>query len=109
MYYALRIALESDGWNESYLINMTVSVFLYYCEITHTPISNGIQWLYEVTQPVEDYSPVEVNNTSGNSTTIYRYLWTINVDQNYPPYHTVDLLLVDAATGEIVPHPPLLG
>jgi hypothetical protein len=116
MYYALRIALESDGWNESSLINDTVRVSLDYWEFIYSPISSGIQWLHAVTQPVKDYSPVEINSTYGNSwsTTVYRYIWTIYVNENpfvnlvsVWQWHPLALYLVDAATGEIIPHGPI--
>jgi cell division protein FtsB len=116
MYTALRTALESDGWNESSLINDTVRVSLDYWEFIYSPISSGIQWLHAVTQPVKDYSPVEINSTYGNSwsTTVYRYIWTIYVNENpfvnlvsVWQWHPLALYLVDAATGEIIPHGPI--
>jgi hypothetical protein len=113
VYHALRIALESDGWNESLLINDTVHVSLDYYEfINHSPMGWGFQWLHAVTQPVEDYSPVEDNETYANLTytTVYRYVWAINVIPIYRLFpHGSWLYFVDAATGEIVPHAPILG
>jgi hypothetical protein len=96
MYRALTIALESDNWNASSLSNMTVGASLEYWEFS----SNGACWLHDVTQPTEDYSPVQVNGTT------YRYIWDIVVEpsgniKGIPP---PGLYWVDAATGEIVPH-----
>jgi hypothetical protein len=102
MYHALLIALESGGWTESSLINMTVRVFLEYTEFWSNSSSSGSEFLHEVTQPARDYSPVQVNGTT------YRYIWDIVVENNVglqmpPP----GLYYVDAATGEIVPTGPL--
>jgi hypothetical protein len=103
MYYALRIALESDGWNESSLSNMRVFVSLEYMEFWSNSSSSGSLALHDMTQPAKDYTPVQVNSTT------YRYIWDIVVESNVgleipPP----GLYWVDAATGEIVPHGPLL-
>jgi hypothetical protein len=111
MYRALKIALENGGWNTTSLENMTVSVSLDYYEFTteNTTLgpSSGSEYLYSVTQPVNNYSAVTVSNTT-NSTT-YRYIWNIVVKQNsgiwsIPP---PGLYWVDAATAEIIPTGPL--
>jgi len=102
MYHALIIALESDEWNATSLSDKTVYVSLEYMEFTNSSGLIGSQILHDVTQPVEDYSPVEVNNTT------YRYIWDIVVQYKVgfiiPPW----LYYVDAATGEMVPTGPLL-
>jgi cell division protein FtsB len=106
IYRALRIALESDGWTASSLSNMTVSASLEYREFWSNDSSggSGSVFLHDVTQPARDYSPVQVNGTT------YRYVWDIVVEESVgvrsipPP----GLYWVDAATGEIVPHGPLL-
>lgn len=69
MYRALRIALESGGWNASSLINMTVSTSLEYRELWGNFSSGGSVFLRDVTQPAKDNSPVQVNDTT------YRYIW----------------------------------
>jgi hypothetical protein len=104
MYHALKIALESGGWNATSLENMTVTVSLNYMEFTNSSTSSGFQTLYEVTQPAQSYSDVQVN-----STTTYRYIWGIEVNENrhitIPPY---GLYYVDAQTGDIIPTGPLI-
>jgi len=103
MYHALKIALESDDWNATSLENMTVAVSLDHMEFTNSSISSSIQTLYEVTQPAQNYSDVQAN-----STTTYRYIWSIEVNENQhytiPPY---GLYYIDAQTGEIIPTGPL--
>ena len=115
MYRALKIALESDGWNTTSLENMTVRVSLDYFKFTNDSTitknlydnttlgpSSGSEFLYSVTQPVKDYSAVTVNNATYSTT--YRYIWDIVVKQNtgvtLPP---PGLYWVDAATAEIIP------
>jgi hypothetical protein len=100
MYRALRIALESDGWTASSLSDMTVSASLEYWEFWSNSSSSGSVLLHYVTQPPNDYSPVQVNGTT------YRYIWDIVVEpsvgaRSIPP---PGLYWVDAATAEIVPH-----
>jgi hypothetical protein len=99
MYRALTIALESDGWNTASLSNKEVSVSLEYWKFSSNPSSNGSEWLHSVTQPAEDYSPVQINGTA------YRYIWDISVEPKVgkciPP---LGLYWVDAATGEILSH-----
>jgi hypothetical protein len=96
MYDALRIALESGGWNASSLSNMGVRVSL--CYMAYRSADNCST--YDVTQPAKDYSPVQVNGTT------YRYVWSITVEslaawgREFPP---PGYYYVDAATGEIVP------
>jgi uncharacterized membrane protein len=108
MYKALKIGLESDDWNVTSLENMTARVSLDYCEFQNNPSNSsgyGFQLSHEVTQPVEDYSPVQVNGTT------YRYAWVITVDktQNLGLVHTPPYALyyVDAQTAELIPHGPL--
>jgi len=100
MYRALTIALGSDGWNASSLSNMAVQVSLGYWGFWSNSSVSGYEWLHSVTQPAKDYSVVQVNGTT------YRYIWEILVEpsgniRDIPP---PGLYLVDAATGEIVPH-----
>jgi hypothetical protein len=119
MYRALKIALESDGWNLTSLENMTVSASLEYREfwndsiIIKNPYDNttsgpgqGVEFLHSVTQPAKDYSAVAVNNATYSTTD--RYIWDIVVKQNagvtIPP---PGLYWIDAATAEIIPTGPL--
>jgi len=101
MYRAITIALESDGWNASSLINMTVNAYLEYREIWSNSTGSGWTLLHEVTQPTENYSPVQVNGTT------YRYIWDIVVEPNGTMLLPPPTYWVDAATGEIVPTPPM--
>jgi hypothetical protein len=100
MYRALQIGLESDQWNAASLINLTVTVALDYMEFSNSSTFSGEQFMHEVKQPVQSYADVQVN-----STTTYRYIWSISVtpDQGItiPPY---GLYYVDAQTGQIIPH-----
>ena len=111
MYRALKIALENGGWNTTSLENMIVKVSLYYYEFwsknTTLGPSSGSGFVYLVTQPVNDYSAVTVNNAT--SSTTYRYIWGVIVEPNsggfvMPPPGDY---LVDAATAEIIPTGPL--
>ncbi|MGA2523796.1 MAG: hypothetical protein ABSF65_06545 [Candidatus Bathyarchaeia archaeon] len=120
MYRALKIALDSDGWNSTSLENMTVSVSLDYCQfwndslIIKSPYDNttvgpgqGFEFLHSVTQPAKNYSAVTVNNAT--YTVTYRYIWSIAVKQasgvmSIPP---PGLCWIDAATAEIIPTGPL--
>ena len=100
MYHAFKIALESDGWNATSLQNMTIRVSLDYMEFTNSSTSTGYQTISTVTQPPQSYADFQVN-----STTTYRYIWDIVVNQNQgisipPP----GLYYVDAQTGDIIPH-----
>jgi hypothetical protein len=114
MYNALRIALESGNWTRTSLREMTVRVLLNYYEFwnnvttTSSPASNatngsglGFQVLHEVTQPVNDYSPVTANETT------YRYIWSFAViETERSSLATIaprSLYWVDAATAELVP------
>ena len=113
MYHALRIALESDSWTNTSLRDVTVRVSLDYCvfwhnnTITKSPYDNttigpgsGFEVLHEVTQPVDDYSPVQVNETT------YRYIWAfVVIETDHPNLVTIPplgLYWVDAATGELI-------
>ncbi|MGA2386682.1 MAG: hypothetical protein ABSG33_09130 [Candidatus Bathyarchaeia archaeon] len=103
MYHALKIALESDGWNATSLQNMTVTVSLEYMQFTNSSDSTGFQIINKVTQPPQSYADVQAN-----STTTYRYIWDITVNRSQgffipPP----GLYYVDAQTGDIIPHGPL--
>jgi hypothetical protein len=98
MYRALRIALKSGGWNASSLSDRIVEARIEYVEFYSTPSQGGVETLHEVTQPVEDYSPVQVNNTT------YRYVWDVCV-VGAPGVKTITVCyLVDAATGEMILH-----
>lgn len=93
MYDALRIALESGGWNASSLAKMVVRVGLEYMWFN----ASGSWPIHDMTQPAKDYSPVQVNGTT------YRYVWFVNVDQiPFAAYPPPGYYYVDAATGEIV-------
>jgi len=96
---AILISLEHGGWNSSNLAGMRVFARLYYMHFWATDRGSGGEVLHQVKEPVSDYSPVVV----GDST--YRYVWYVDVDRvgsahSIPP---PGLYIVDAATGEIVP------
>lgn len=98
MYRALRIALKSGGWNASSLSDRTVSALIEYMKFWSNSSSTGWETLHEVTEPVKDYSPVQVNDTT------YRYVWAVCV-VGAPGVKTITVCyLVDAATGEMVLH-----
>ena len=103
MYQALKIALESDSWNATSLENMTVTVSLDYMEFLNSSTGSCSELIHEVTNPAPYYSDMQVN-----STTTYRYIWSVEVNRaqgfTYPPF---GYYLVDAQTGELVPHEPL--
>jgi hypothetical protein len=101
MYDALRIALESDGWNASSLSDKMIRVSLQYIAFMNT---SGLSVISDLTQSAKDYSSVQVNGTT------YRYVWTIYVVQSLyvptglGPGHLFGIYYVDSASGEIVPH-----
>jgi hypothetical protein len=123
-YKALDIALESDGWNQRSLENMTVYASLNY-DVFYTSVTSlyqianlenltlsghpnpdlnitGSEFLHEVTAPANDYKPQIYNGVS------LRYIWTITVEKDsgmtMPPsgYYQID-----AANGELIPTGPL--
>ena len=100
MYKALGIALKSDGWNATSLVNMTITVSLDYREFTNTSDSFGFQLVRHVTQPEASYADEHVNDT-----TTFRYVWDITVNPSqgvsFPPW---GFYYVDAQTGDIIPH-----
>ena len=107
VYRALQMGLRADGWNKTSLYGFRVGAYLK----TWRQITDPN--LYKITIPVEvnvepltvppsDYSPVYGEGV------IYRYVWQIVVTdpavfQTPPP----GFALIDAATGQIVPNPPL--
>jgi hypothetical protein len=100
MYRALTIALESDGWNASSLSGL--QVYVYFSKYSSNDSSGT--YLQPVTEPPKDYYVVQINGTT------YRYVWDIEVQPGgnglvVPP---LGLHWVDAASGEIVPHGPLM-
>jgi hypothetical protein len=114
---AIYIALEYGGWNETMLKGMEITATLYYMKFDPGYIEyrgaerichGGVEALYQVTEPVSDYSPVRVEMWYGNVT--YRYMWEVVVEQ-VGPFKSIPppgLYCVDAATGEVVTYPFLL-
>lgn len=110
MYRALQLALQNGGWNKTSLNGMRVSAELRrWAEITDpnvynhtTPIHIDISVGRALTVPPDDYSPLFREGV------VYRYVWQVTVAHSagiqIPP---PGFALVDAATGEIVPNPPL--
>ncbi len=98
---AVIIALEHGKWNATTLIGYDVSVRLIYSKFQYWRGGMGYELLHYVTEPVSDYSAVQVDDT------IYRYLWYVIVNHigrgSIPPPGDY---LIDAATGEIIPVGP---
>lgn len=111
MYQALLIGLEADGWNKTSLQGVTVYINLmpwysvtnssgpYVSNSTGNFIGSASIDLKPMTNPPANYSDMYSNGL------IYRYVWQIDIDKSghitIPPW---DLILVDASTGQIVPH-----
>ncbi len=96
MNRAVQIAFESGGWNETSLKNRTILVFLAYCAFVNSSSVSGFELIRVVTEPTQDYSPVQIGDTT------YRYLWTIIISQpgpiqSIPPpgYYYVDAATVN--------------
>ena len=101
--HAISIGLESDGWNATSLENMTVSIKLEFIEFTNTSDTSGFQVIREVTEPSQSYFAVQVNSTVTD-----RYIWAIGVVATQQiGMHPYAYYLVDAQTGELIPHSPL--
>lgn len=101
MYRALTIALESDQWNASSLVNMTITISLNYMEFTNSSSQTGEQTISELTAPAQSYADLQVN-----STVTYRYVWEIQV--NRPSNFVLGyygFYYVDAQTGILLPTP----
>jgi hypothetical protein len=108
---AVAKALSSDGWNSSSLNGMQVNASLAYVRfwVNNNGRGHGWEFLGEVSQPLNDYSPrFEYNTTNPGSnsnslgTMTYRYVWSIVVQKSgmmsVPP---PGLYYVDASTGEL--------
>jgi DNA-binding HxlR family transcriptional regulator len=115
MYRALQMALQAGGWNKTSLNGMRVGAYLKHWKTSTNPIAfnysepiviNIAEAFYgifdQVTTPPSDYSPVY------GSDAVYRYVWQIVVDNStvieMPP---PGFALIDAATGQMLPNPPL--
>jgi len=114
---AIHMALEYGRWNETTLKGMVATANLCYMKFDPGYIEyrgserichGGVEVLWQVTEPVSDYSPVSVEMWYGNVT--YRYVWTVVVRSFYEIVHHIfsipppGLYYVDAATGEIIPN-----
>lgn len=100
---ALQIAQGYANWTSS-LENTTITLNLV-CFWTEYSIgdwnitAHGSSILCEITNPVVNYSAIQVGDLT------FRYLWIIDF---LPPYHIGGYpYYVDAATGEIIPTGPL--
>ena len=102
MYRALRVALESDGWNKTSVEGMKIQVSLDYVRFTDSQVSTGFEVLQDtLTEPSGNFSAVKIGDNT------YRYVWSISVSNatvNMRPYA---YYYVDAASAEIVPHGPI--
>ena len=101
---AVHIALEYGGWNETTLKDMVVTARLEYSKFYNSTKERSYEHLYDVTDPVSDYSPVRIGDVT------YRYVWVVVVHQvgpirSIPP---PGLYYVDAAAGEVIPTSPFL-
>jgi hypothetical protein len=102
MYRALRIALESDGWNRTSLQGMKIQVSFDYIRFTNTRFSSGMQVLQSgVTEPIGNVSAVQIGSNA------YRYIWSIYVSNATANMHPYAIYYVDAATAQIIPHGPI--
>lgn len=96
---AILIALEHGGWNSSNLRGQVVIVSMEYIRFWATKMGTGFEVLYEVKNPISDYSPFVEDDIT------YRYIWCVIITQA-GPWRTIPpprSYFVDAATGEIVP------
>jgi len=102
-FEAIHAAFEYGNWTEENLKGLIVSSKLYYVSFRNTTREFEFRTLYEVTEPVEDYSSVSEGDTT------YRYVWKVIIDEpvlkSIPP---PGYYLVDAATGEVLPSRLLL-
>ncbi len=106
MYQALIIGLTADNWNKTSLQGFTVYIDLMPWD-TYANSTNGVEPTnvnkYGVPlNPPANYSDVIENGI------LYRYVWQIDIQKSghisIPPW---DLILIDASTGQIIPHGPL--
>ena len=82
---------------------MTVSIRLELVEFTNTSNTFGFQVIREVKESSQSYSAVQLNNTVTD-----RYIWAIGVVPTEKiGLHPYAYYLVDAQTGELIPHGPL--
>jgi DNA-binding HxlR family transcriptional regulator len=111
MLLATRMGLESEGWNKTSLQDMRVSSLLAnytkatnYTQIyAHGTSFGNFTTLGPVFAPPADYSAVTLDNV------VYRYVWMVSVQPRSSIQFTrPSYVWVDAATGEIVAHPPFL-
>jgi DNA-binding HxlR family transcriptional regulator len=105
MYRALQIALETEGWNKTSLNGMAVGAYLMKWQTINGPNyynDTGIISIDGSLSPPSDYSDVYSNGV------IYQYVWQITVENSSrPTIPPIGFSLVDAATGQILPNPPL--
>jgi hypothetical protein len=99
MNLAVKIALESGGWNEASLENKTICVSLDYCAFMDSSSVSSFEFLRAVTEPAQDYSPVQIGDIT------YRYVWVIIISESGPVQGIPPpgYYYVDAATAELLP------
>ena len=111
---AVAIALSSDNWNSSSLKGLEVSASLAYVRFFYAKSARGFEYLHDVNEPVDDYSPrAEYNVTEPGAyppvkgTMWYRYVWVVIVHESGPMRSIPPpaYYYVDASSGEIIPHP----
>jgi len=112
---AVAIALSSDNWNSSSLRGLEVSASLAYVGFFYAKSGEtGFEYLRDVNEPVDDYSPrAEYNVTMPGAyppvigTMWYRYVWVVTVHESGPGRSIPPpaYYYVDASSGEIIPHP----
>ena len=107
MYRALQIALGADGWNKTSLRGMVVGAYLMHGltggnNSTLSLLGTGIDG--PVTTPPADYS--NIYNYTDDVT--HLYMWEITVNNASRNVHPpLGFSLVNAASGYILPNPPL--
>jgi len=96
---AIEIALKHGGWNITNLKGMLVTATLEYRLFILTTKEWGTGHIYDVKEPVSDFTPVVDGSTT------YRYIWHVIIrkigpGRSIPP---PGFYFIDAATGEIIP------
>jgi hypothetical protein len=98
---AIRTSLEYGRWDETTLKDMVADATLSYSKFYNSTGGWGYEPLYDITEHVSDYSPLHIGVVT------YRYVWVVVVRQT-GRFRTIPppgLYYVDAATGEVIPHP----
>ncbi|MGA3290315.1 MAG: winged helix-turn-helix domain-containing protein [Candidatus Bathyarchaeia archaeon] len=109
MYHALLIGFAAGGWNKTSLQGMIVSIdLMHLITVTNeTNYAGAVQVTFTLNEGFVTSQPTNYSDVYGNGA-IYRYVWQIDIQESslmglsnsVPPRQ----ILVDAATGAIVPN-----